>query len=361
MIKFFQILSVLLVSSLLFFTMNESFGDHGSGGGSGCSGDCVPPTMGLDPSENSLVKNGFTINQKSFDVESFDQVIPTQLSKVGHPIDISIKIYENSGPFYLSNVKMVLGEKEEFLGGQWLKIYPIQIIWEQGIDGNESFFVIDDNNVISDIDVTYSIQDDSSLGPVSVLTYTFTPLSEIDLNPIIITMWDHNLSSWTNYFYDSLKIIPDNSPAGEISNKPSIGDNLIIPDWIKNNAGFWANNLIDDDTFLMGIQFCIQNNIISIPDMPTPQSDDVLHFVDLTKGPQHYIDRYNNEPSYKEWFDSNFPNYTIEEAVGMNPLSSKEIPTWIKNNANWWSENMIDDDSFLSGIEYLIEQRIIVV
>lgn len=359
--NFFQILFVFLISSLLFFTIDESFGDHGSGGGSGCSGDCTPPTMGLDPSENSLVKNGFTINQKSFDVESFDQVIPTQLSKVGQPVDVSLRIYENSGPFYLSNVKMTLGEKEEFLGGQWVKIYPIQIVWEQGIDGKKSFFVIDENDVISDVNVVYSISDDSAIGQVSVLTYTFVPLSEINLTPIIITMWDHNLSSWTNYFYDSLKIVLDDSSADVISNKPSTNGELVIPDWIKNNAGFWANDLIDDDTFLMGIKYCIQNNIISIPNMPTHQSDDVLHFVDLTKGPQHYIDRYNNEASYKEWFDSNFPGYTIEEAVGVKPVSSKEIPVWIKSNAQWWSEEMIDDESFVAGIEYLIEGGIIVI
>jgi hypothetical protein len=34
------------------------------------------------------------------------------------------------------------------------------------------------------------------------------------------------------------------------------------------------------------------------------------------------------------------------------------IPAWIKNNAGWWAEGQIDDDSFVQGIQYLIEEGI---
>jgi len=41
-------------------------------------------------------------------------------------------------------------------------------------------------------------------------------------------------------------------------------------------------------------------------------------FVDETKDPQSYVDRYNNESIYKEWFDDNYPQYaSIYEAVGL--------------------------------------------
>ncbi|HJJ22757.1 MAG TPA: SHOCT domain-containing protein [Nitrosopumilus sp.] len=42
----------------------------------------------------------------------------------------------------------------------------------------------------------------------------------------------------------------------------------------------------------------------------------IASFVDPSKDPQHYIDRYNNESIYKNWFDTNYPDLTIEEAVG---------------------------------------------
>ena len=41
--------------------------------------------------------------------------------------------------------------------------------------------------------------------------------------------------------------------------------------------------------------------------------------------------------------------------------SSVSIPAWIKSNAGWWVDGTIDDSSFLQGIEYLINQGIIVI
>jgi phosphonate transport system substrate-binding protein len=38
----------------------------------------------------------------------------------------------------------------------------------------------------------------------------------------------------------------------------------LIPSWIKNNAGFWADGDIDDTTFLNGIEFLIENKIINV-------------------------------------------------------------------------------------------------
>jgi len=38
----------------------------------------------------------------------------------------------------------------------------------------------------------------------------------------------------------------------------------LIPDWIKNNAGWWAEDAIDDTTFLNGIEFLVENDIINV-------------------------------------------------------------------------------------------------
>jgi len=57
----------------------------------------------------------------------------------------------------------------------------------------------------------------------------------------------------------------------------------------------------------------------TIEKQPEPKSiSKIASFVDPTKDPQHYIDRYNTETAYKKWFDTNFPNLTIEEAVGLS-------------------------------------------
>ncbi len=89
---------------------------------------------------------------------------------------------------------------------------------------------------------------------------------------------------------------------------------LIIPDWIRNNANWWASDQINDDDFARGIQFMIEQKIIIIPDLE--KSDQV---------------------------------------------ADREIPDWIKNNARWWSERKISDEDFANGIEYMVKNGIIQV
>jgi len=90
---------------------------------------------------------------------------------------------------------------------------------------------------------------------------------------------------------------------------------------------------------------------------PTTKSKPRPSFIDPEKDPYHYIDRYNNEATYKEWFDENYPDYTIKEAVGI----PESIPGWIKDNAKGWAEGQIDESDFVSGIEYMVKEKIIYI
>jgi len=49
----------------------------------------------------------------------------------------------------------------------------------------------------------------------------------------------------------------------------------------------------------------------------------IASFVDPNKDPQYYVDRYNNEEAYMNWFDKYYPEYSsIYEAVGLEePIS----------------------------------------
>jgi hypothetical protein len=40
---------------------------------------------------------------------------------------------------------------------------------------------------------------------------------------------------------------------------------------------------------------------------------------------------------------------------------SETIPAWIKNNAGWWAEGTISENEFLNGIQYLINQNVLVI
>jgi len=60
------------------------------------------------------------------------------------------------------------------------------------------------------------------------------------------------------------------------------------------------------------------------------EESELPDFVDPEKGPQHYLDRYYNEPTYQDWFDRNYPDLTIEEAVGLESQTNLSIKEVIK-------------------------------
>jgi len=97
-----------------------------------------------------------------------------------------------------------------------------------------------------------------------------------------------------------------------VVNRVSI-DETSIPAWIKNNAGWWADGSIDDNSFLSGISYLIQNNILVVP--PTDAG----------------------------------------------AVSSGTVPEWVKNTAGWWADGTIDDGTFVNAIQYLIKEGLIQV
>ena len=92
------------------------------------------------------------------------------------------------------------------------------------------------------------------------------------------------------------------------------GQQATIPDWIKNNAMWWASDQIPDSAFLQGIQFLIKEGIMVIPSTETSESS-----------------------------------------------QSQVVPAWIKNNAGWWAEDKISEAEFVNAIQYLIKHGIIIV
>ena len=349
--------SIVLISSNVGYV----FADHGSGGGGGgCSGDCLPPTLGQDSRGKILVDGGISVNGKPFQVDQFEQTLPTQILDVGKPIDLKLKVYENTGAHYLSHVDLMLGVNEETIYGVKTQSNNVQIIWKQTFEGTQTFEIIDPDNLVSDVNVTYDLGNDAAGNKdrLTELTFSFIPLQKFDTEVIKVQTWDYDRNAWANYFYDLILIegsdITDSEKQGfEIQTK----NTSKIPNWFKINAEFWAQNQIDDDTFVMGIKYLIEQNLMNISNLQELKPEPLLHFIDVEKGAQHYLDRYYQDDIYREWFDENYPDLTIEEAVGMP--SDPVIPEWIKNNAYLWTDDLITDEDFLSGIEFLIKNGII--
>ncbi len=92
-----------------------------------------------------------------------------------------------------------------------------------------------------------------------------------------------------------------------------------LPKWIKNNAGWWASDQINDDSFIMGIGYLIKNEIIMT----------------------------DNKKEGTE--------------IGTDDTRETVIPKWIKNNAGWWAEGKLTDSEFMTGMGYLVEKGIIII
>jgi len=109
----------------------------------------------------------------------------------------------------------------------------------------------------------------------------------------------------TMYTPTGFKIKSQESTTQEMSQM-----NFTIPNWVKTNAKWWSNSNIDDQTFVKGIEFLVNNQIIKTSSV----------------------------------------SQTTKNAI---------VPQWIKNNAKWWSDGEITDMEFLKSMEFLIQQGIV--
>ena len=83
----------------------------------------------------------------------------------------------------------------------------------------------------------------------------------------------------------------------------------------------------------------------------------VENYPSLDNSPQYYIDRYTNEPDYRDWFDSQFPEQTIFDVLGF----STYIPDWIKTYSKNWATGKTTDSEFIMGLDFMLTNKIIVI
>ena len=94
--------------------------------------------------------------------------------------------------------------------------------------------------------------------------------------------------------------------------KSPLANEISIPEWVRNNAGWWSEGSISDEDFVSGIQYLIEKKIMIVPST-----------------------KVSGEPAL--------------------PF----LPNWIKDTAMWWADGKIPDEDFVNGIQYLISHGII--
>lgn len=194
--------SILLIPNFVMIYAN-----HDDPTGGVCSGDCTAPTMGVNNIGMRHVENGFSINDKSIDVEYFKQYVETQTINVGEQVEITLKVFEDSGDrAQLQHVGLLLGVESVFTGSTWIDSHPAEIHWDQSFDEIQSVTVVENtDNLITDVNVKVDVDEN-----LTILKFQFTPTTSFDTSKIIVQMWDQKRNAWTNTFFDALEIISEN-------------------------------------------------------------------------------------------------------------------------------------------------------
>ena len=287
------------------------------------------------------VPDGFSINEKSYTLFKNTHTLPTYEAIVGQPVTITLKIPVTSELLQIMSTTIyveIFNSFEDYEDAARIKYsltdetiqYTNQSIFEVVGAKNESKLIKLSKDYPENVP-------ESQISAINFVEITFTMIfaKPMDTSHVVIeTEGNYNMHEIV-YLRDAL-VVKENSL------------NALTLDEISK----------------------IQPELVYDP----------LPFVDPLKEPSHYIKRYLSEPEYKEWFDTNYPSYTIYEGIGISKyefdeivkqLTSPEpslnnyqgsvIPEWVKNNAAWWSEGVIYDNDFVSGIEFLIKEGIIMV
>jgi len=88
----------------------------------------------------------------------------------------------------------------------------------------------------------------------------------------------------------------------------------IVPEWVKNNAGWWSDGQISETEFIQAIEFLSKQGIINIS------------------------------------------SASAEEAV-----VAQSVPNWVKNIAELWSDDLIIENEFVATIQWLATNGIIIL
>jgi hypothetical protein len=85
-----------------------------------------------------------------------------------------------------------------------------------------------------------------------------------------------------------------------------------VPDWVKNTAGWWADDKISETEFVNAVEFLVKENIMQVN-------------------------------------------------VSQTSETSQGVPDWVKNTAGWWASDAISESEFVNAVVYLIENGIVMI
>ena len=99
----------------------------------------------------------------------------------------------------------------------------------------------------------------------------------------------------------------------------------------------------------------IEQNVVEEVESKTIENVNVkktLNFVDPKKDPHEYLKRYLKETKYKDWFNRNYPNHTIYDAVGLS------ISDYLSMKRELFPESVVSNEQELNKDEKTVSTNL---
>jgi len=264
--------------------------------------DSSIPVIPMDSNSFEDFDFPLVINDQGFVLGGFTSTLQTQTIKTDTPVTMDFTIYESETIQHFS-IYMNLRYTNDSI-----RTSDTQILYND----EKELKIIDPNGFFSNAKITV-IEGDEAFKKHVIVEMTFA--KEMDTSHIITRVWDPNFFSRDTHILDAIKVesgVPEFVPIPEVTEEVQVEElkSQTIPKWVKNNAEWWVDQQIDDESFVAAIQYLIDYDIMFIPNAETVNS-------------------------------------------------VTEIPDWVKNNVEWWIDNQISDDDFVKAMEWLVTNGVI--
>jgi len=287
-------------------------GIFGGGGG----GTAVPlitgSTLFLEPKAGiTQLGEGLSSGGESLLVNLDDSSGPTTI-QTGEDTTFTFDVYENQGISNLEHVTMYffIGEDADLSANHNdVSKSDTYILFDTG----QSVHVTDPHGYFENTSF-----DVSEITPWKLkIIYDITFAKPMETTSLLIRTWDLDKNTADKVIINAIEVVEPsffNVPLELVSQDSTQTELEDIPIWVKNNALWWQEKQIDDSDFVAGIEYLINENII-----------------------------------------------TISETQSITAATTDEIPDWISEVAGFWAHDSISDAEFVQSIQWLISNGVMVV
>jgi len=134
------------------------------------------------------------------------------------------------------------------------------------------------------------------------------------------------------------------------------GTQCYTPHTLTVDVGHIVTMTNTDET---GIHTFTSGNVYGFTAIPDGEFDSgILNFGESFEFISNIPDVYPYYCSLHVWMQGVF---IVQEAEAEEVIVNPGIPDWVRNVASFWCEDKIDDAAFIEGIQYLIDNNIIIV